>query len=147
MNQSVAPLLALTSTAIALLFGAAPAIAGTNIIRTVSTQNSPAQDCMGSLLNQYSNASASNLCWSGTSGSNYVAFSLKAMEAGNEVFPLIVGNTPTLEVYNATGSTTISLELVGTIAHNNPISCQGSNGSTGCEISGSLGTVGSETSG
>jgi choice-of-anchor A domain-containing protein/uncharacterized repeat protein (TIGR01451 family) len=132
--------------AIGLFFAIAPhAFAAANIIRTVSTKSNPALDCSASLLNQYSSG-ATDLCWSGTNTSNYQAFSLKALQAGVETFPLVTNTTPTLELYNDTSSTTFSVKLVGNIGANQPISCQGTTGSTGCQISGPVGTFNSQTS-
>ena len=140
-------LFALALIAMVLFSASRVALAATDAIAMVSATNTPAQDCTGSVLDQYSNPSAGNLCWSGTKSSDYQAFSLSAMEAGVEVFPLVANGSPTLEVYNDTGSTTVRLKLVGAIAANDSISCQAKDDGTGCEISGPLGTVGSPTSG
>ena len=129
-------------TLLLLGFPGSKAYAGGNIIKTVNVNLS---QCNGSLLSQ-TNLNG-NLCWSGTSTRNYAAFSLAALEAGTETYPEPFNSTPTLVVLNDTGSTTVSMQLAGTIGTNDPIICQGNNGSTGCSISGPLGTFGGANSG
>ena len=116
--------------------------AGGNIIKTVNVN---LNQCNGSLLSQTD--LNGDLCWSGTNSNNYIAFSLAAMETGAEIYPEPFNGTPTLVVLNDTGSTTVSLQLAGSIGKNDPITCQGNNGSTGCAISGPLGTFGNSSDG
>ncbi|MGB8260088.1 MAG: MBG domain-containing protein, partial [Terracidiphilus sp.] len=137
-------LTALALAATALLLVALPTAARAVVSGSDTFGIATATACTGS---QQAGASSGTICYSGTNSSNYVPFSLTALESGTQSVTSTIGaqTAPVYLVKNDTTSSAFTLTYTGAVGSGRSLTCQATGAYAGgvgsCAISGALGTV------